>query len=71
LPNLNTPIYSTDALPHLPGIITDEFVRRRNAARETLSDVVLADIGDSTSKSTYLIVGTNKNLSLKLKANLH
>jgi cleavage and polyadenylation specificity factor subunit 1 len=71
LPNLKKPIYSTDALPYLPGIITDEFIPRRNAARETITDVVMAEIGDSTSKSTYLIVCANKHLSSKQKANFH
>jgi hypothetical protein len=54
--NLKTPIYSTDALPFFPGIITDDFTVRRNASKEVLSDVVLADLGDSTAKSPYLIV---------------
>jgi hypothetical protein len=40
----------------MPGIITSEFVTRRNAAREELSDVVLADLGDSTTTSQHLIV---------------
>jgi cleavage and polyadenylation specificity factor subunit 1 len=56
LPNLKSAIYSTDGLPSLPGLITDEFVPRRNAAKEAITDVVIAYIGDLTSKSPYLIV---------------
>lgn len=58
LPNLDVPIYTTDALPSMPGIITSEFVTRRNAAREELAEVVMADIGDSTMTSQYLVVST-------------
>jgi cleavage and polyadenylation specificity factor subunit 1 len=56
LPNLEQPVYSTEALPFLPGTISDSFVPRRYATKETLAEILVADIGDSIVKSPYLIV---------------
>jgi cleavage and polyadenylation specificity factor subunit 1 len=57
LPSL-TPVYSTDAFPLLPSLVTDEFVPRRYVSRESLSEVVMADVGDETAKTPYLILRT-------------
>jgi cleavage and polyadenylation specificity factor subunit 1 len=59
LPDLETPIYSTDAFPFLPSHITNDFVPRRYAARESLAEIVVADLGDIVSKSPYVIVSSD------------
>jgi cleavage and polyadenylation specificity factor subunit 1 len=57
LPKL-TQVYSTDAFPLLPSLVTDEFVPRRYVAKESLSELVMADVGDDTAKTPLLILRT-------------
>ncbi|KAF2674469.1 protein CFT1 [Microthyrium microscopicum] len=61
LPNLNKPIYTTPAFQYLPGQIGDDFVKRRFAAKETLVEVLVADIGDVTTKSPHIILRTSED----------
>jgi cleavage and polyadenylation specificity factor subunit 1 len=65
LPNLEQPAYATEGLPYLPTFLSLEFAPRRFAARvrETLTEVLVADIGDATSKTPYLIVSYQRSRS--------
>ena len=40
----------------MPPVLSADYAARRSAARETLTEILVADIGDTISKSPYLIV---------------
>lgn len=54
--DLSTPLYTMPALVYLPPVLSPEYPQRRVGAKETLTEVLFADIGDSTSKSPMLVV---------------
>jgi cleavage and polyadenylation specificity factor subunit 1 len=56
LSDLKEPAYKTEALPYLPSFIADDFVPRRYAARQALTEIMMADIGDGTAKTPHMIV---------------
>lgn len=56
LPNLSKPVYVADGLCFVPPVLSADYAVRRSTARETLTEIVVADLGDATSKSPYLIV---------------
>ena len=56
LPNLNKPVYIADGLSFLPPFLSSDFTIRRSSARETLCEILMTELGDSTHKSPYLIV---------------
>ena len=56
LPNLRKPVYCADGLSFLPPFLSTEFTVRRSSARESLKEILLAELGDATHKSPYLIV---------------
>lgn len=37
-------------------MLSADYVARKSAARETLTEIIVADLGDSVSKFPYLIV---------------
>ncbi|KAF2099428.1 hypothetical protein NA57DRAFT_74928 [Rhizodiscina lignyota] len=59
--NFDEPVWQTEGLNLLPSMITKDFVSRRAAARETLTELVVADIGDHVSKTPYLVVRTGSD----------
>ncbi|KAL9078386.1 MAG: hypothetical protein Q9157_002681 [Trypethelium eluteriae] len=59
LPDLSVPIYSIASLSYLPPVLVPGEVPRRSAAREQLAEVLVADLGDASSKSPHLIVRTS------------
>lgn len=64
LPNLQKPVYSTDGLSFLPPFLSTEFTIRRSSAKESLTEILVVELGDLTHKSPYLIVGhTNTMLN--------
>jgi cleavage and polyadenylation specificity factor subunit 1 len=40
----------------VPPVLSADYAARRSAARETLTELIVADLGDSVSKTPYLIV---------------
>ncbi|KAK7718376.1 mRNA cleavage and polyadenylation factor subunit [Diaporthe eres] len=56
LPDLSAPVYSTEGLCYIPPILTPEWVVRRGAAKETVTEILVADLGDTTSKTPHLIL---------------
>ncbi len=56
LPNLQEPVYIADGLAFLPPFLSSEFAVRRSSAKETLIEILVAELGDSTHKAPYLIV---------------
>ena len=42
----------------MPPVLSADYAARRSAARETLAEILVADLGDLVSKSPYLIVCT-------------
>ena len=56
LPNSNKPVYIADGLSFLPPFLSSDFTIRRSSARETLCEILMTELGDSTHKSPYLIV---------------
>lgn len=55
------PAWATEGLNLLSTIITKDFVSRRAAAREALTELVLADLGDQVAKSPYLVIRTEND----------
>ncbi|CAG8956883.1 hypothetical protein HYFRA_00012338 [Hymenoscyphus fraxineus] len=56
LPDLSKPVYVAEGLCFVPPVLSADYAARRSAARETLTEIIVADLGDSISKSPYLIV---------------
>jgi cleavage and polyadenylation specificity factor subunit 1 len=53
---LEKPCYVAEALGFLPPTLTMDYMPRRSAAKATITEVLAADLGDTTSKSPHLIV---------------
>lgn len=49
----------------MPPVLSSDYAARRSAARETLTEMLVADLGDEISKLPYLIVSCFGVLSLK------
>lgn len=56
LPDLSKPVYVAEGLSSIPPFLSPKFVGRRGATRESLAELVVADIGDAVDKTPYLIV---------------
>jgi cleavage and polyadenylation specificity factor subunit 1 len=54
---LNTPVYSANGLGFLPPFLSADFTVRRAAAKETLAEILVAELGDEIHKAPYMIVG--------------
>ncbi|KAH7076539.1 protein CFT1 [Paraphoma chrysanthemicola] len=56
---LDKPSYVAEALCFLPPMLTMDYVPRRSTAKATITEILAADLGDTTSKSPHLIVRTS------------
>ena len=56
LPNLQKPAYIADGIGFLPPFLSTDFAIRRSSAKEILSEILVAELGDSLHKTPYLIV---------------
>lgn len=54
--NLSRPSYVAEGLGFLPPLLTADYYGRRSTAKASITEILAADIGDSTSKSPHLIV---------------
>ena len=48
-------------LSFLPSFLTSDFTIRRSTARDTLEEILVAELGDSTFKAPYLILRSSNN----------
>lgn len=46
----------------IPPTIAPDYAARRALARETLTEILVADLGDATSKAPYLIVSLSNSI---------
>ncbi|PBP22428.1 CPSF A subunit region [Diplocarpon rosae] len=56
LPDLSKAAYVAEGLCFVPPVLSAAYAARRSAARETITELIVADLGDETSKSPYLIL---------------
>lgn len=56
LPNLSKAIFVAEGLTFVPPVLSAGYAARKSAARETISEIIVADLGDDVSKVPYLIV---------------
>jgi cleavage and polyadenylation specificity factor subunit 1 len=63
LSDLTTPIYVAEGLSYLPPILSADYAARRGTSRDSLKEILVADLGDNTSSCPYLIVGFPINTS--------
>ncbi|KAI0108935.1 CPSF A subunit region-domain-containing protein [Nemania sp. FL0031] len=61
LSDLTAPIYVAEGLSYLPPILSADYAARRGTTRETLKEILIADLGDNTSFYPYLVVRNAKN----------
>lgn len=58
LQDLSHAVYSSDGLSYTPSTFGPDFVIRRAAAKETLTEILVADLGDAIHSSPYLVART-------------
>ncbi|KAF2498940.1 hypothetical protein BU16DRAFT_571198 [Lophium mytilinum] len=56
--DLEKPSYVAEGLGFLPPTLTAEYAPRRSTAKATLTEILVADLGDATCKSPHLFVRT-------------
>ncbi|CZS95342.1 hypothetical protein WAI453_011327 [Rhynchosporium graminicola] len=56
LPDLSKAVYIAEGLCFVPPVLSADYAARRSAARETITELIVADLGDETSKLPYLIL---------------
>ncbi|KYK58160.1 Cleavage factor two protein 1 [Drechmeria coniospora] len=56
LPDLSRPVFVAECLTSIPPILSPDFTARRGASRESVSEILVADLGDAVSKAPHLIV---------------
>ncbi|EEY23743.1 cft-1 [Verticillium alfalfae VaMs.102] len=56
LPDLSKPIYVAAGLSYIPSLLSADYAVRRGTSPETLTEILVADLGDSTSASAHLIL---------------
>ncbi|KAL9608934.1 MAG: hypothetical protein Q9167_006257 [Letrouitia subvulpina] len=55
LPSIHKPIYVADGLSFLPPFLAPDFTVRRSQAREILTEILVAELGDPVQKSPFMI----------------
>ncbi|PGH33637.1 cleavage and polyadenylation specificity factor subunit 1 [[Emmonsia] crescens] len=61
LPNASEPVFTAESVDLLPQILSTEPPPRRATYRETLTEILVADLGDSVSRTPYLILRSNNS----------
>lgn len=56
LPDLSKPVYVTEGLSQIPPYLSADYVVRKGTPKETLSEILVADLGDAVSQTPYLIL---------------
>lgn len=58
LADLSNPVFVAEALTSIPPFLSADFVVRKGASKESIAEILVADLGDVVSQSPYLIVST-------------
>ncbi|KAI1165692.1 CPSF A subunit region-domain-containing protein [Nemania serpens] len=61
LSDLTTPLYIAEGLSYLPPILSADYAARRGTSRETLKEILIADLGDNTYSYPYLVTRNSQN----------
>jgi cleavage and polyadenylation specificity factor subunit 1 len=56
LPELSKPVYVAEGLSYIPPGLSADYATRKGTAKEVLTEILVADLGDTTHKSPHLIV---------------
>ncbi|KAG6063323.1 hypothetical protein E4U32_001379 [Claviceps aff. humidiphila group G2b] len=56
LADLSNPVFLAEALTSIPPFLSADFVVRKGASKESIAEILVADLGDAVSQSPYLIV---------------
>lgn len=56
LPDLSKPVYIAEGLSYIPPYLSADYTVRKGTPRESLSEILVADLGDAVSQTPYLIV---------------
>ncbi|KAJ6442592.1 protein CFT1 [Purpureocillium lavendulum] len=65
LPDLSKPVFVAECLTSIPPFLSADFVARRGASKESVAEILVADLGDAVAKTPYLIVRhANDDLTL-------
>ncbi|RKF71748.1 Protein cft1 [Golovinomyces cichoracearum] len=56
LPDLSKAVYIAEGICFMPPILSPDFVARRGAARDSIIEILVVDLGDESIKSPYLIL---------------
>ncbi|CAM1504566.1 Fc.00g021570.m01.CDS01 [Cosmosporella sp. VM-42] len=56
LPDLSKPVYVAEGLSYVPPFLSADYSHRRGMTRETLTEILVADLGDTVSQKPYLIL---------------
>ncbi|KJZ73736.1 Protein cft-1 [Hirsutella minnesotensis 3608] len=65
LPDLTKPVFVAESLTCIPPILSANYTARRGASRESVAEILVADLGDVVSQEPYLIIRhSNDDLTL-------
>ncbi|KAK4245916.1 CPSF A subunit region-domain-containing protein [Corynascus novoguineensis] len=65
LPDLSKPVYAAEGLSYIPPGLSADYSARKGTAKETIAEIIVADLGDTTHKSPHLILRhANDDLTL-------
>ncbi|KXX80155.1 Protein cft1 [Madurella mycetomatis] len=65
LPDLSKPVYVAEGLSYTPPGLSADYAARKGTAKETVAEILVADLGDTTHRSPYLILRhANDDLTL-------
>lgn len=53
---MSKPVYVAEGLAFLPPFLTTDYYQKRSTSKATITEIIAADIGDSTLRSPHLIV---------------
>ncbi|KAG5914028.1 hypothetical protein E4U42_000727, partial [Claviceps africana] len=54
--DLSRPVFEAEALTSIPPYLSADFVVRKGASKESVAEILVADLGDAVSQTPYLIV---------------
>ncbi|KAK4458789.1 protein cft1 [Cladorrhinum samala] len=56
LPDLSKPVYVAEGLSYIPPGLSADYAARKGSAKETITEILVADLGDATHRSPHLIL---------------
>lgn len=57
---MSRPVFVAEALTSIPPFLSAAFVARKGASKESITEILVADLGDAISQTPYLIVSALK-----------